>query len=69
MKTKLTLLTLVLARVAGCVSIGPPVVYCGWYGSYWGPYYWDDAQKKMVTGKPEGWTGHYHYVQPQAMID
>ena len=49
--------------LTGCateVAVGPPepVVYYGWYGSYYGPYYWDGPV--IVYGCPHGWHGHYH---------
>ena len=71
MKTKLLSAIVGIALLAGCatqVAVGPvpppePVVYYGWYGNYYGPYYWDGPV--VVFGCPaygwHGWHGHYYH--------
>lgn len=60
-----------LTILAGCateVGVGyvpppEPVVYYGWYGGYYGPYYWNGPV--IIYGAPHGWHGHYYYGGPR----
>lgn len=63
MNLKLISLLFGLALVAGCATyVGPPepVVYYGWYGEYYGPYWWGPSGV-VVYGNPPHWGGHYYY--------
>jgi hypothetical protein len=67
MKLKLMILLIGMSLFVGCatqVAIGPfppePVVYYGWYGGYYGPYYWGPTGE-IVFGAPYGWRGYYYH--------
>lgn len=78
MKTMLyALLVALMIGVSGCatdaaVGVGvvietpAPIVYYGWYGSYYGYYYWNGPS--IVYGCPpwgwHGWHGHYYHRPP-----
>jgi hypothetical protein len=64
MKTKLISLLFTAILLSGCVATYPPpppepVVYYGYYGEYYGPYYYNPSGV-IVFGTPYGWCGHYY---------
>ena len=58
-KLKLIVILIGMTILSGCATSGPPepVVYYGWYGSYYGPYYWDGPV--IVYGTPYRYHGYY----------
>jgi hypothetical protein len=65
MKTKLASLLFSVILLSGCIATYPPpspepVVYYGYYGEYYGPYYYGPSGV-IVFGAPYGWRGRYYY--------